>query len=622
MFIYMVSVVMGSMWVVMYFLEKRKKTYKPYFFLLLLLFLATQILSAYFSIDRHTSLFGYYGRWNGGIVSIMAYIVLFFVFVQIVTKKTALFLLKVTLASSLVVILWGLLSKIGYDFSCLIFTGNLSNICWTDQFRPAVRIFATIGQPNWLGAYLCIHFFIGLYFFVKEYLRDQWQSLPLYGYGSYLVLCTLAIYFTRSRSALLALGIGVLLGILLVLVRKIKPVYTAVLLLAISGFMLVLNPFDIASQLHSPSPDDVTVTESFDIRKIVWQGALDLGLRYPYFGTGVETFAYAYYFTRPPEHNRTSEWDFIYNKAHNEYLNYFATTGFVGLIGYVCLIVAVCILVYRIYAPYRKKQTTALLAEPSLYLFLSYVTILITNFFGFSTSTSQLFFYTIPAFILVMAGMNQKELVEDEETSSLPLYHKISIGLAIMLGLVGVNYIRNYYVADLKYNAAKTYMASSDYAKAMLNLHDALTLRDEHVYEDKLSSTLAYLAFQYSFDDKERSQELIELSKFSNYRTLASSPYNMLYWKTQARNYYLYYQISHNEKDMEQAIRAMERALEIAPTDVQTMYALAVLYVTAGEETKNPDTSTIWKDKARATLVEIFKLKPDYREAQQLGGEV
>ena len=37
-------------------------------------------------------------------------------------------------------------------------------------------------------------------------------------------------------------------------------------------------------------------------------------------------------------HNLTSEWDFLYNKAHNEYLNYLATTGLFGLGSYLLFI--------------------------------------------------------------------------------------------------------------------------------------------------------------------------------------------------------------------------------------------------------------------------------------------
>ena len=76
---------------------------------------------------------------------------------------------------------------------------------------------------------------------------------------------------------------------------------------------------------------NVAITDSAEIRRIVWSGAIEIARNYPLFGTGPETFAYAYYKYRPAEHNLTSEWDFLYNRAHNEFLNVAATSGFLGL---------------------------------------------------------------------------------------------------------------------------------------------------------------------------------------------------------------------------------------------------------------------------------------------------
>jgi O-antigen ligase len=52
----------------------------------------------------------------------------------------------------------------------------------------------------------------------------------------------------------------------------------------------------------------------------------------------VETFAYSYYNFRPAQHNQLSEWDYLYNKAHNEFLNFLSTTGAFGLATYLLII--------------------------------------------------------------------------------------------------------------------------------------------------------------------------------------------------------------------------------------------------------------------------------------------
>lgn len=132
---------------------------------------------------------------------------------------------------------------------------------------------------------------------------------------------------------------------------------------------------------------DSDITGSGKIREIVWSGALELGRRYPLFGTGLETFAYSYYGVRPVAHNLTSEWDFLYNKAHNEYLNFLATTGFVGLGMYILMIVAV---IYLFVRTIKKHHDSGLFG---ISLLAAYTTILITNFLAFPLQRSIFSFF-------------------------------------------------------------------------------------------------------------------------------------------------------------------------------------------------------------------------------------
>ncbi|MBI3366653.1 hypothetical protein HY041_03440, partial [Candidatus Roizmanbacteria bacterium] len=232
-FIYSIAVLVLFFWIIKIILHKKIILKKTPFDIPLLLFLGSQLIATVISIDTHTSLYGYYGRFNGGLFSIIAYLVLYFGFTthffgntngfQIIEK-----VLKTSLLSSFLVILWGLPGKFGFDLSCFVFTGQLNNVCWTDQFHPELRMFSTLGQPNWLGAYLAIHFFIGLYFLLKAlFIPEYTSSFPekkgyvkkvqknismreilLYGY---LFLNFSAVLFTRSRSALVSVVGGLLL---------------------------------------------------------------------------------------------------------------------------------------------------------------------------------------------------------------------------------------------------------------------------------------------------------------------------------------------------------------------------------------------------------------------------
>ncbi|MGB9707441.1 MAG: hypothetical protein ACPL1D_01675, partial [Microgenomates group bacterium] len=199
-FIYLVTTLISFFWLLKIIFFKKIFLKKTFFDFFILFFLLSQIISTIFSIDVHTSIFGYYGRFNGGLLSIFTYLVLYYAAVSNLSFNEVKKILKISLLSSFLVILWGLPGKFGYDLSCYVFTGQLNNTCWTDQFKPAERVFSTLGQPNWLGAYLAINFFLGLYFFS---LGEEKKSFFL---NLYLLLNFIFILFTRSRSAFLAVG--------------------------------------------------------------------------------------------------------------------------------------------------------------------------------------------------------------------------------------------------------------------------------------------------------------------------------------------------------------------------------------------------------------------------------
>lgn len=636
MMIYLLAILISFLYLVHY-IAHRKKVYMPVLILVFGVFLASQILSAFFSIDTHTSMWGYYGRWNGGLVSLSAYFALIFVFIQTFDKKHVFTLLKNSLLASTFVILWGLPAKFGGDLSCLLFTGNFTNACWTAQFQPAVRMFSTLGQPNWMGAYLAVHFFIGLYFFLQSFLTSHHSIMSLEGiqerliqgfkklfhikdhswsvyiYGIYLVLNILGLLFTKSRSSLIAVGVAMIIGVVLMLTESVKKplrlLYRSVLIISI----LVATYFGISyvsTSFAADVPAHLEITDSLTIRKIVWQGALELGLRHPLVGTGPETFAYSYYSVKPIEHNRTSEWDFIYNKAHNEFLNYFATTGFLGLVSYLSVIALSYWYLSRKLG--SRDYESALL---SLMLVMSFTTIQITNFFGFSTSSIQILMIILPPAMYVVQRKNQPSDVQSPSKSVMIL----QIAAVTVVASVLLWNLLSYYRADRLYKQAQAELNAEEYQEASRLLVQALKLKQEHVYEDKLSSSLAHLGFISSFDgDTSTTSDLVDLSRASNTDALRKSPENIQYWRTKAKNGYLYYQISGDIAELEKAVDSMRYTTILAPNDAQSYYMLGLFYTLIDQE--QPDAG--YDEKALQSINKALELRPNYIEAQELRGSI
>ncbi len=631
-FIYCITIVSAAIWIIHYILH-RPKLYLPLLLKMLIVFVTVLSISAFYSIDTHTSIFGYYGRWNGGLFSIVSYILLFFVFIQTFTVDYIKNLLKVSLLSSVMVILWGIPAKLGGDLSCLLFTGTLTNACWTAQFQPAVRMFSTLGQPNWLGAYLAVHFFIGVYFFLSSFVQQHdsiWSvaglkerifkliqlvinekksNLMTYLYGCYLILNVVGLFFTRSRSSLLAVGVSMAIGIVLLITdnakRNLKILYRTVLITALLVTTYCIVAFSSAN-LPDNTPEHLQITDSFQIRKIVWQGAIDLGVRYPLFGSGPETFAYAYYFVRPEGHNLTSEWDFIYNKAHNEYLNYLATTGFIGFIAYIILI-SVSL---RSFASFLNSRQI----DKSLFTFsllLAYLTILITNFFGFSTTNIQLFFYLLPGMAYLTFQPEKREM-QKREFSTIRI---VQIVITVAACLYLLEYVLSYYQADRLYKRAQEAESQEDYVTASQLYIQALGNKYEHVYEDKLSTSLAHLAFINSFNSEgQNTEELISLSRESNNNALKKSPDNIHYWRTKAKNNYVYYQMTGDIDDLKRALDSMRYTTVLAPTDAQSYYMLGLFYSLMAQESESSE----YQEKATDAVEYALELRPNFIEAQEL----
>jgi len=588
-------------------------------------FLGIMLLSTLFSIDKHTSIYGYYGRFNGGLLSLVSFSVLAYGFGFFFSKNDIIKILKISLSSSVAVMLWGLSGKFGHDLSCLVFTGQFNNSCWTDQFRPAERMFSTLGQPNWLGAYLAIHFFIGLFFILTNHFKRWYLSY------AYLLSTFICLLSTKSRSALLAVGVGTLLyGYIVILLRqgnllrKEFKKWTVLVVLFLVSIVVIKTGVDKIDNFFSLSrttsqvvqaesrPLSSEVTESLDIRKIVWKGAIDLGLRYPLLGTGPETFGFSYYFTRPVEHNLTSEWDYIYNKAHNEYLNYLSTTGFFGLLSYLVLIGAVLInLKFEIFN-LKSGNNDKLL---NLTLLCSYTTILVTNFFGFSTSTINLFFFLIPAFVSVFQ-MGSKDYFQLEE-SKVGSSQRIEIGLASIAYLFCLVWLLSSFVADTQYAQALAYESSGDHIKAGKYLTTATNLHPEPVYYDKLSYIEANLALIASYQsEKELSTKFLTSSQLSSLKALGSSPKNIQYWKTSAKNNLLYYQITLDKKYIETGLSSVQTAMTLAPTEPKLPYTEAVLYSVLAEDTQNNVAKQMYYSRSWNSAKRALQLKPNYLNAK------
>jgi len=566
-FVYLLTIIIVTLHLINWIKGKVNLFQKTFLDLPLILFLISQIICTISSIDIHTSIFGYYSRLNGGLLSIFSYLLLYWILIPYLDDKFKSKIINFSLISAFLISAFGILEHFGID----------KNI-WVQDVQS--RVFSTLGQPNWLAAYLAIL----LPFSLKKFLESKRLTHKLY----FLFLTSsfyLCLLFTKSKSGILAAVISIAIFFVIYFFQSHQFKKTIPLFLIFITFSLFINnpikdiisPKKLDIKNSTLEANNLNITPSEDIRKIVWKGSLDLFKKFPIFGTGVETFAYSYYWTRPVEHNLTSEWDFLYNKAHNEYLNFLATTGLVGFVTYLILIIVVLI---------------HLIKNPVI--LTSFLTILITNAAGFSVVITSLFFFLLPALLSTSQNKNPKN------RKILTFF----IPLIIFVSLIITKNIFSSYFADIFYAKAQSNNNQDLYETAYQQISQSISLSPNEptflIEGGSLAAKMAVITKEEKYIN-----EAIVLSD----KSIQISPANINFWKQRAQNYY--YLSTLDTKYFQTTIESMIQATKLAPTDAKLYFSTAQFLKSAGLV----DDSIPYYQKA-------IELKPNYDHAYFALGQI
>jgi putative inorganic carbon (hco3(-)) transporter len=636
MFVYALTLIITGTWIVRMISERRLILKLTRLGIPLGLFLLSQFASTGYSIDPHTSIWGYYSRSNGGLLSVISYLLLFWAFISNFEKEDVLKFLKAAVLSGVLVSLYSIPEHFGVSPSCIILTNEFTASCWVQDVQA--RVFGTIGQPNWLAALLGMLIFPAIYFFLTANTK-----LSRISYLVSLVLMYLSFTFTYSRGATLGLIAG--FGILALSTiahqfinsssgKKANPNLGIIKLLAIVSLIFVsiniyfgsaLSSFKLEGSNIAARPSIIQApsggtqlenggTESGQIRLIVWKGAWEIFKHYPIFGSGLETFAYSYYQFRPMEHNMVSEWDFLYNKAHNEYLNYLATTGAFGFLTYMAVIVVFLLWAMR-YVLRDKKET--FITHNSLFittLAAGYVSYLVQNFFLFSVVDVALLFYLFPAFAFVftnsVADWSDKNILALNLNNLFNLIgrnnlvRKIAQVFVILIIIVLLFRLSLHWEADTYYKVGSDYNDLNNPGRAYTNLITAVQLNStEPLYLAELGSAAGSSSIALSTDDATTSAQLKEDAQFFTDLALSISPVNTTINRTAIRTYFSLALLDPSLK--EKTLEIVDKSIALSPTDPKLLHNKGII-LSQFDDMKE----------ATASLQEAIKMKPNYRDAR------
>ncbi len=626
--VYGASGLLFSYWIFKSVQDKKLVWKRTVLDLPILAFVLSQLLATFFSINTHTSLFGYYSRFNGGLLSTLSYVVLYYGFVFFIPKAQIGKHVQNLLFGGILAALYAFPEHFGHSPSCYMLTGDFNVECWVQDVKS--RVFGTFGQPNWLAAYMIVLLPLALSKLLESLNHQKNTIRNGVVWSISFLLFASVLLFTQSRSGILGAGLALSLfmaGMLLFSYKEGKKTVSSLVFPAIALAVFVLlvviikNPFGdtIRTKLNlsqaSPSSAQSTApvgpaletggSESGDIRKVVWQGAINVWKRYPLFGSGVETFAYSYFQDRPIAHNELSEWDFLYNKAHNEFLNYLATTGIVGLLSYVAMYASFAAVPLLLILKQKKPDQEQRLLIIALASGLGGLAV--SNFFGFSTVVVSLLSFMFPAIAIAALTPDEKRLLVLSTPKKMEFSAFQYIGATVAIIFCGWIFLSLYgmYTADTLHSNAKLYASKGNLEDAFYASQTATQLLpNEPVLRDELAYTAARISYALatggsSTDSANMAQYAIDQSDI----VIEQNSRHLNFYKTRARIFLLLAQI--NPAFYEQAKETIQRARELSPTDPKLVYTLSVI---ANAQNK--------PEEERKLLEETLSLRPKDEQAR------
>lgn len=641
---YVITILVICVWAIRCVIEKKFIFLRTKLDIPLLIFLASQFISSIISIDPVTSWFGYYSRFNGGFLSTLSYSILYWAFVSNLSNLNALRSIKWLLTSSTIVCSYAVAQHFGID----------KNI-WVQDVQS--RVFSTLGQPNWLAAWVVALMPIVWGNTLNLKVKNQQPKLQfkIHNWGLYLLnfLLFTTLLFTKSRSGLVGFLVASTVFWTLALLKSraiflkefvIYHLSFVILALAIGtqftpSLTTLLNktqenlPTEALSESERSKEGpalETGGTESGTIRKIVWKGAYEIWKHYPITGSGVETFAFSYYKFRPAEHNLVSEWDYIYNKAHNEFLNIAANSGSIGLAAYMFLIGnSVYIFIQKLKFPNFSFQLPIKLkitnsktenSKPpgdwkletnnrsadrgnlTLGLLAGYSSLLVTNFFGFSVVPTQLLFFLFPAVAVALTNGEPKAKSEKLKLKPTQIFFLLTLLLFTFYLLL---LICCYWLSDFYYAKAINLGGINSPNQAEHYFQKAIKISPyQSIYFNQLAITYSKLAVSH-FDDKDaiKSNEYAQKAIEASQKAIELSKANINYKRTL---FGIFVNLSILDKQyVANAGETLIEAIDYAPTDPKLHYNLALVYA----QTNNLPY-------ALSTLAKTIELKSNYKEAR------
>ncbi|MEW6516355.1 MAG: O-antigen ligase family protein [candidate division FCPU426 bacterium] len=548
----------------------------------------SSLLSTLVTNNRLTSIFGVYEDFEG-ILTIFNYLLLWLLALRLLRRFSEIRkYLAVIVVAGLLAGGYGVAQNFGIDF-----------IQWNPATYSVTRLFGTLGNPNFLAAYLLMTLPLAFIWF----LLSERPSIKLAMILAVFVML-LAMMFTKSRGAVYALvAEGVLLGVYLIwdaarpgsLWQRNKR--WLILLVALGGLSLALP--NVRSNLAVTLDRTLATLDlkhaQMTPRLYIWRSALQMIRDKPLLGSGLDTFQITFPKYRLAEYWRL-EWNGTPEKAHNFFLQIGATTGLLGLGAWVWLLVVYFTVLgknlFRL-EPERRHWTLA--------VGLAQVGFLVQNQFSFTVVAYGSLFWFLLALGPALGNADEaapewKRPQERFTLAEVPgprwMLFLGACALFLVFGLLGVRA----WSSDVYFKRGMVFLARGYPEPSVAEMAKAVSLAPQReIYWVKYGIALEEAA--------KRAQDKVPLLKRAvevHQHTIAMNPLNGYDYNNVGR-VYKYWGDFIDPSKLSEAETACRQAAELDPYNVYFALDLASVYLSQKR----------W-DEAERVVDRLIELFPDF----------
>ena len=325
--ILLASVLVGDIFIKrnqLYYIFKQGKI-----FIILILFISSLLVSALYSSQKYVAFFGDTQRKNGFI----QYFCLALIFIGVVLNIKKIHSKQIyatSLVIGLILSFYGFMQHIGKDF-----------ISWNNPYNSVIL---TVGNPNFAAALMSILLVLNFTALFDKSIKKAFRFMHLLTYLSLLVI----IIFSDARQGLVAGACGIAILTTLIVHNKQKKLGVA---LAIFG--LLFGVVAILGMLQKGPLASVLYKGSVSIRGYYWRAAVEMFKHHPIFGVGIDSYGLYFKQYREPQYSLNYGFTITSTNAHNTFLQFFATGGFIVGITYLIFILSILVIALK-----KLKSTT------------------------------------------------------------------------------------------------------------------------------------------------------------------------------------------------------------------------------------------------------------------------